>query len=332
MKPRFLFFASLLTLLISLPLTAQKNSKQEIQYPAIAKELINRREPDQKLRIKWIKMIQKGKKGTKKYEELTEELLATDRANSNRMREIVAEIGWPTYDKVGQRASNAAWILVQHADRQPDLQVYCLPLLKAAYEAGQANPSNYAYLYDRVKRSKGERQRYATQPIDNPITEKRWFGILEDEVDVQTSRTAMEVDQPVVEYAASMGFTYTVPSEEEAKARAKAAHEAFDGFATKARTAMAEKDYSVAAENYLQASYYSGHMTVEDRLNAARAISFGKHKDARSGIYFLFQAVLLGYEDPKGLLEADYFNYLNTTSPSNWKDFTAFIERMTEAE
>ncbi len=73
-----------------------------------------------------------------------------------------------------------------------------------------------------------------------------------------------------------------------------------------------------------------GEQFVEDRLNAALAISLGEHKDARSGIYFLFQAVLLGYEEPKGLLEAEELSYLKTTSPFNWKDFTAFVERMSK--
>jgi hypothetical protein len=39
-----------------------------------------------------------------------------DVANTQRMKEIVEQMGWPTRSKVGARASEMAWLLVQHAD------------------------------------------------------------------------------------------------------------------------------------------------------------------------------------------------------------------------
>ncbi|GAA3517279.1 hypothetical protein GCM10023075_79700 [Streptosporangium album] len=47
---------------------------------------------------------------------------------------------------LGLSAAHAAWILAQHADQDPEFQRSCLPLLKAAVEAGQATPSEWAYL------------------------------------------------------------------------------------------------------------------------------------------------------------------------------------------
>ncbi|MEL7161936.1 MAG: DUF6624 domain-containing protein, partial [Bacteroidota bacterium] len=249
MKATFLF----LSLLLCSTLGAQGSNKTDIQQPELSEELIQRRKIDQQLRNKWIKMIGKGKTEGKKYEDLTTQLLDTDHENTNRMREIVAEYGWPTHAMVGRSASNAAWILVQHADRQPDFQAECLVLLQAAYEAGEADADNYAYLHDRVKRSRGERQRYATQSVKNAVTGESSFGGLEDEARVQTNRTAMNIDRPVTEYAASMGFDYTVPTPTEAEARARAAKEAFTGFVEKARAAMATEDYVAASENYQQA-------------------------------------------------------------------------------
>lgn len=139
-----------LFLLFSFSLSAQ-GEKADIRYPDLAKELIRRRTVDQKGRIKYMKLRKKGKGDTPKFKRFVEGLIRIDQENTNRMREIVSEIGWPTISKVGERASNAAWIIVQHADRQPDFQAYCLPLVKEGFDAGQVNPSNYAYLYDRVK-------------------------------------------------------------------------------------------------------------------------------------------------------------------------------------
>ena len=48
---------------------------------------------------------------------MTIALIEGDRRNTARMQEIVKQIGWPTFDKVGEGPSNNAWLLVQHADR-----------------------------------------------------------------------------------------------------------------------------------------------------------------------------------------------------------------------
>ena len=88
------------------------------KYPDLAKELIAMRKPDQKLRIQYVKLLQTGKQGTKRYERVRDRFIATDRQNTARMRENVEEYGWPTNDLVRRRASSAAWILVQHDDRR----------------------------------------------------------------------------------------------------------------------------------------------------------------------------------------------------------------------
>jgi hypothetical protein len=53
-----------------------------------------------------------------------------DRANTARLREIVAEHGWPGHRLVGEEAAHAAWLLAQHAP--PQFQEQCLPLLEDA--------------------------------------------------------------------------------------------------------------------------------------------------------------------------------------------------------
>jgi len=137
----------ILILLLVYSYSTSPINAQDIKYPDLAKEIRSMRDDDQKLRRKWSKMTKKGKSKSKKYKSLTEKLIAKDINNTVRMKEIIDQYGWPTYDLVGERSSNNAWLLVQHADRDPLFQMKCLPLLKTAVDEGQANPSNYAYLY-----------------------------------------------------------------------------------------------------------------------------------------------------------------------------------------
>jgi len=210
MKYNMIRTAAFLLLSLSfLKVTAQKN-KEKVKLPEISKEIIKMRDEEQKMRIKWAGFAKKGKTETEKFKELTKTLIASDRANTARMREIVVAHGWPTYELVGKGASNSAWLLVQHADRNPLFQAKCLPLLKEAVDAGQANPTNYAYLYDRVQISVGEMQHYATQSTSNNGITEGYFQTIWQEHNVQNRREEMGIKQNIVDYAKSMGFKYTI--------------------------------------------------------------------------------------------------------------------------
>jgi hypothetical protein len=84
-----------------------------------------------------------------------------DRANTARLREVVAGHGWPGRRLVGDEAAHAAWLLAQHAP--PPVQEQCLPLLEDAVAEGDASPADLAYLRDRVLMHRGEPQIYGTQ-------------------------------------------------------------------------------------------------------------------------------------------------------------------------
>jgi len=86
-----------------------------------------------------------------------------DQARTNRLKEIVAEHGWPTIDLVGKDGEDAAWTIAQHSDLDPQFQQEALELLRAAVAVGQASPGNLAYLEDRVAVATGEPQVYGTQ-------------------------------------------------------------------------------------------------------------------------------------------------------------------------
>ena len=86
-----------------------------------------------------------------------------DTERTERLKEIIEEHGWPTTDLVGEDGEEAAWVIAQHSDLDPEFQAEALELLRAAVEEGQASPGNLAYLEDRVRAGKGEPQLYGTQ-------------------------------------------------------------------------------------------------------------------------------------------------------------------------
>lgn len=84
-----------------------------------------------------------------------------DEKNTEVMKSIVAEIGWPTITSVGAEVSQKAWLLVQHADHDVEFQKMCLSLMKS--EGSDVDPQLIAYLEDRVRVNEGRPQLYGTQ-------------------------------------------------------------------------------------------------------------------------------------------------------------------------
>jgi hypothetical protein len=86
-----------------------------------------------------------------------------DHARAVRLKEIVARVGWPTFDLVGRDGASAAWLVAQHADFDVPFQEQARDLLAAAVEAGQGDPTELAFLTDRVAVNTGTPQTYGTQ-------------------------------------------------------------------------------------------------------------------------------------------------------------------------
>lgn len=124
-----------------------------------------------------------------------------DRKNTEMLKTLVSEQGWPTISQVGPVPSNSAWLLVQHADQDPAFQLRALRLMEPLAAKGEVRPANYAYLYDRVTLKITGRQRYATQVMCEGG--KRVPRPLEDGVDVEAGRAKMELGS-FADYVAGM--------------------------------------------------------------------------------------------------------------------------------
>ena len=79
------------------------------------------------------------------------------------IKQVLDQHGFPTFEMVGTDGAHAAWMLIQHADADPEFQQHALTLMDPLVEAGQADPSDFAHLTDRVLLARGEKQRFATQ-------------------------------------------------------------------------------------------------------------------------------------------------------------------------
>lgn len=95
----------------------------------------------------------------------SEAMAAADGENLPWLRQVIADVGWPGMSLVGEDGAEGAWLLAQHADRDPAFQRHCLDLLTTAVERGEATAEQRAYLTDRVLLAEGKPQEYGTQAI-----------------------------------------------------------------------------------------------------------------------------------------------------------------------
>jgi hypothetical protein len=127
-----------------------------MDYKSIAKRIIDLRDADLELRNRLIQ----NKQLSEGYNEEMEKL---HNSNAKVLNDIIDTVGYPTIDKVGKDASEAAWLIVQHSIGQPDFMKKCAELLKKAVNENKADLRNLAYLADRIAGFEGKPQLYGTQ-------------------------------------------------------------------------------------------------------------------------------------------------------------------------
>jgi hypothetical protein len=156
----------------------------------LRQELLARRDEDQ--RIRTMVPMPRGQHMAVLSDEQAAEWARVDGDNTRWLGEIVATRGWPGRTLAGEDGALAAFLIAQHADRDPALQVTFLEALRGAVAAGEASPAHQAYLEDRVRVNAGQPQLYGTQftvtdgdfgprPIEDPqhLDERREAAGLE---------------------------------------------------------------------------------------------------------------------------------------------------------
>lgn len=177
--------------------------------PDLATELLKRMDEDQAARQLFIEHSKKsqGKQPEEIEKEraaISEKVQSIDQRNQLWLGEQIKQFGWPGKSLVGEQAAHAAWLLVQHADANPDFQERCLGLMKAA-APGEVTPVDIAYLTDRVLVARGQPQVYGTQceEVDGRFQPK--VCIEPESLDQRRKEVGL---QPIKEYLKVMEEVY----------------------------------------------------------------------------------------------------------------------------
>lgn len=127
-----------------------------MDYPKIAEEIIEMQNADLELRDK---LVQNGQL----FDGYNKEMEALHNKHAEILNNIIDKIGYPSVDKVGNEANEAAWLVIQHSIGQPEFMKKCAVLLERAVAENQADAKQLAYLSDRIAGFEGRPQLYGTQ-------------------------------------------------------------------------------------------------------------------------------------------------------------------------
>lgn len=118
-----------------------------------------------------------------------------DRAHATRLSQIIDVIGWPTREQVGVEAAQGAFLVIQHAGHDPELQNRCLTLMVDQVEQGKLPAAYLALLTDRIRLFANQPQVFGTQMTfktdDNGITRCVAAVPIEDPARLNDRRTLM---------------------------------------------------------------------------------------------------------------------------------------------
>lgn len=194
------------------------NEAWTVTHPEVRTTLLDWRRQDQAGRRKLVAFMREAPAGetvppemAAERRELALEVMRIDEVATAYLKEVIAEHGWPTRTMVGVDGASAAWILAQHADRDPEFQARALELMRPLVAQGEAAPNEFALLTDRVLLARGEKQVYGTQfaPDENGVRRPR---PVEDPEGLNERRRSMGLDS-IERYARSLGRSYGQPTD-----------------------------------------------------------------------------------------------------------------------
>ena len=191
-------------LILSLALTATgAGAGQTPRDTALSRALLERVRVDQAIRDTFVLQLQAGRAVDSS---LAARMAAIDSANTTWLKAVVARRGWPGRSEVGPEASNAAFLIVQHAVHDSAFQAQALSLMERGVATGEVRGADVAMLADRVAVHRGQPQRYGTQA---KLLEGRLvLDPIADSAHVDERRAALGMP-PLREYVRLLDSMYT---------------------------------------------------------------------------------------------------------------------------
>ena len=160
---------------------------------------------DQTLRLLLPDALEKFGAGTNEYKYLWTLINRQDSICVEKVIDIVEEHGWLGKSRVGDKANQAIWLVIQHA--KLEAQEKYLTLLKASVEQGESEGWHLAFLKDRILMYKDQKQIYGTQSVwDNTIKKNRIHPI--ENVEQVNERRASLGLAHIEEYAEANGYIF----------------------------------------------------------------------------------------------------------------------------
>jgi hypothetical protein len=132
-----------------------------VTRPALRKELLEMEQRDQDARSRMVAAMAAADLADDDPTRVHTRQVDAD--NLRRLKHIIIQDGFPTITLVGVDGVQAAFLLTQHADTDPEFQEKILKVVTQRYQSGEINGNALALLTDRVLRAKGKPQRYGTQ-------------------------------------------------------------------------------------------------------------------------------------------------------------------------
>jgi tetratricopeptide (TPR) repeat protein len=134
--------------------------------------------------------------------------MQVDSVNQVRIRKIIDALGeYPGPRFAGKKQGSTAWLVIQHAPIEMQEKYY--PLVEKAMQEGQVSKGNWAYLVDRMRMNRGEKQVYGSQmrlKKEPGATEYEIYP-LEDPFNVNQRRAAVGLG-PIEEYISGWGVKF----------------------------------------------------------------------------------------------------------------------------
>ena len=132
-------------------------------------------ERDQYDRMLWFLASNKRTESPERIEKLARRTMDTDSTNLQLVSRILSETGYPRKSKVGDFASQAVWLVIQHSDL--GRIKHFLSQLEEAVRRGDLAPAYLAATKDRIDIREGRPQKYGTQfncPLLDSLRVNEW--------------------------------------------------------------------------------------------------------------------------------------------------------------
>jgi carboxyl-terminal processing protease len=160
---------------------------------------------DQTLRLMLPEVQTKFGRGSEEYKYIWSLINRQDSICATELIEILDTHGWLGKSKVGWKANQAIWLVIQHSD--VSIQEKYLPLLKASYEKGESEGWHYAFLQDRILMYRKAPQIYGTQAVWDKNLKKNKIHTIGDLKNVNALRKEVGLE-PIEEYADKNGYIF----------------------------------------------------------------------------------------------------------------------------